>query len=115
MKKLTVRKYNDQAYFVSDGLSNYLWHDGQIHPLTAPNMEELLKTPYKYGYWKTEKEAKEALDEYNAFQIIRMDIYYTDLTQEAQETFDKIFGGPENFNHDIVPLFTYEKEMEDND
>ena len=36
-----------------------------------------------------------------------MEIYYSYLNEEAQEMFDLIFGPPSEFNHDIVPLFIY--------
>ena len=42
-----------------------------------------------------------------------MEIHYCDLSDKAREQFDSTFGGPENFNHDIVPLFTYEVEEDE--
>lgn len=46
--------------------------------------------------------------------MIEMPIYYDDLSKEAKERFDKLFGPPQTFNHAIVPLFVYQME-EDKD
>jgi hypothetical protein len=40
------------------------------------------------------------------------EIYYSDLTEEAQTRFNELFGPPETFNHDISPLAIYEQEDE---
>ncbi len=41
-----------------------------------------------------------------------MVIMYSDLTVTAQARFDAEFGPPDDFNHDIAPLFIYEQEPE---
>ena len=44
-----------------------------------------------------------------------MEIYFGDLTEEAQQTFIEIFGEPEEMNLDIAPLFIYEQEEKEID
>ncbi|MCK5607945.1 hypothetical protein KAR91_39055 [Candidatus Pacearchaeota archaeon] len=44
-----------------------------------------------------------------------LEIYYWDLSDEVKRQFDTIFGPPEDFNHDTVPLFIYEVEDEEQD
>jgi len=44
---------------------------------------------------------------------IEFEIYYDDLTDEAQVRFDERFGSPEEFNHDITPLAVYQAEAEE--
>ena len=39
-----------------------------------------------------------------------MEIYYHDLNEEAQDKFDELFSGSDEFNHEISPLFIYEQE-----
>ena len=39
-----------------------------------------------------------------------MEIYYDNLNIVAQREFDKIFGPPEDFNHDVAPLTIYTQE-----
>ncbi len=39
-----------------------------------------------------------------------MEIYFGDLTEEAQQTFREIFGEPEEMNLNTSPLFIYEQE-----
>jgi hypothetical protein len=41
-----------------------------------------------------------------------MEIYFRDLTPDAQKRFNRLFGEPETFNHAIAPLAIYEQEDE---
>ena len=45
--------------------------------------------------------------------MITMEIYYDALKEVSQKEFDKLFGGPEEHNHAISPLFIYEVEVEE--
>ena len=47
--------------------------------------------------------------------MITMEIYYDDLSEMAKLEFDVLFGPPEEHNHAISPLFTYEVEEEADD
>ncbi len=42
--------------------------------------------------------------------MLELEIYYDDLTPEAQCAFDTKFGPPETFNHESVPLFVFSQE-----
>ena len=41
-----------------------------------------------------------------------MELYYSDLNDDAKKAFDKVFGPPEEFNHETMPLTIYEVEDE---
>ncbi len=43
----------------------------------------------------------------------RMEIYFRDLNDEAQERFAEIFGAPEEMNADLFPLAVVEVEDEE--
>jgi hypothetical protein len=44
-----------------------------------------------------------------------MNVYYDDLNTEAKAEFDGIFGPPEDFNHDVFPLFVYEVDEQESE
>jgi len=41
------------------------------------------------------------------------EIYFSDLTKEAQERFSEEMGDPEDFNHETMPLAVYVVEEEE--
>lgn len=45
-------------------------------------------------------------------KMASMEIFYSDLNEQAQTEFDGLFGKPEEFNHETMPLAIYEVEDE---
>ncbi len=45
--------------------------------------------------------------------MIEMEIYYSDLNDDAKAEFDGLFGGPEKHNHDTCQLATYQIEEDE--
>ena len=42
--------------------------------------------------------------------MLSLEIFYSDLSEQAKKEFDDTFGTPDAFNHEICPLAIYEVE-----